>query len=49
MSVKRTGKVRTERTASGIIVKAEELVARQGKRPYKRWVEVKYVSTQGDN
>lgn len=43
MKVKRTGNIQTEKTATGIITTAEEVVRTKGK-PYKRWVQIGYTS-----
>ena len=41
--VKRTGNVQTEKTATGIITTAEEVVFKNGKK-HTRWVQIGYTS-----
>ena len=45
MSVKRTGKIQSEKTATGYITTAEEIVRKEGKK-YTRWVQIGYTSTE---
>lgn len=41
---KRTGNVQTERTATGIITTAEEIVQPKKGKPYKQWAQIGYTS-----
>ena len=44
MKVTRTGRTQTEKTATGIITTAEEIVKVKGKKPFRRWNQIGYTS-----
>ena len=41
---KRTGNIQTERTLTGIITTAEEIVHPKKGKPYTQWVQIGYTS-----
>ena len=44
--ITRTGNTQTERTKTGIITTAEEVVTKRNKKSYTRWVQIGYVSLE---